>query len=327
MAFVFDPDNPPTPACHAATIVALADRLVVAWFGGTQEKNPDVGIWVAASRGLDPGGGDWEAPRQVADGDGQACWNPVLADTADGLLLFYKVGKSPGTWHGEMMRSCDGGVRWEAGPALPTGLLGPIKNKPLMLANGDLLCPSSLEVGGWTCHFEILPLAWLAGKGDPKPTRHDVPDPEGFSAIQPTVLRVDGGFEALVRTKAGVIARTQSADGRSWSPLEATPLLNPNSGIDAASLPDGRTVLAHNPVPTPTGRWGGARTPLALAVREADGQWRQAHVLEDTEGEFSYPAIICNEDQVHVAYTWQRRSIRHVAFDWRRYWSVAPATP
>ena len=318
MAFVFDPDNPPTPACHAATIVALEDRLVAAWFGGTHEKNPDVGIWVAASRGLDPGDGDWETPHQIADGDGQACWNPVLADTADGLLLFYKVGESPGTWHGEALRSRDRGATWEPGPKLPAGFLGPIKNKPLPFANGDLLCPSSLEVGGWTCHFEILPRAWLVGEGGPAPTRHDVPDPEGFSAIQPAVYRCDGGFEALVRTKAGFIARTRSPDGKSWSPLEATPLPNPNSGIDAANLHDGRAVLAYNPVPTPTGRWGGVRTPLALAVRETDGEWHQTHTIEDTAGEFSYPAIICTNDQVHVAYTWQRRSIRHVALDTAR---------
>lgn len=239
MAFVFDPDSPPTPACHAATIVALADRLVVAWFGGTHEKNPDVGIWVAASRGVDPGEGDWEAPRQVADGDGEACWNPVLVDTADGFWLFYKVGRSPGTWHGEVLRSQDGGATWEAGPELPAGFLGPIKNKALVLANGDLLCPSSLEVGGWTCHFEVLPRAWLTGEGGPEPSRHEVPDPSALSAIQPTVLRRDGGFEALARTKAGVIGVTRSADGKVWSPLESAALPNPNSGVDAAALPDG----------------------------------------------------------------------------------------
>ena len=69
MAFVFDPEGAPTPACHAPTIVALADRLVVAWFGGTHEKNPDVGIWVAVSRGLDPGADDRRAEHQEVIGD------------------------------------------------------------------------------------------------------------------------------------------------------------------------------------------------------------------------------------------------------------------
>ena len=312
MAFVFDPDVAPTPACHAPTIVALSDRLVVAWFGGTHEKNPDVGIWVSGSRGLDPGAGDWDPPRQVADGDGQACWNPVLVNTADGLLLFYKVGESPSKWRGEVLRSGDNGATWEPGPKLPTGFLGPIKNKALVLDNGDLLCPSSFEVGGWTCHFELLPQAWVAGIDAASPVRHEVPDPKGLSGIQPAVLRRGQGFEALVRTKAGVIARTTSVDGADWSPLEAISLPNPNSGIDAANMPDGRVVLAYNPTATPTDRWGGPRTPLALAVREADGRWRQTHVLESVPGEFSYPAVICTNETVHVVYTWQRRSIRHV---------------
>ena len=291
----------------------------MAWFGGTQEKNPDVGIWVAVSRGLDPSADDWQTPRQVADGDGQACWNPVLVDTADGLLLFYKVGESPSRWRGEVLCSRDDGATWDSGPRLPPGFLGPIKNKPLVLTGGDLLCPSSLEVGDWTCHFELLPKAWVAGTDGGGPVRHEVPDPQGLSGIQPAVLRRGPGFEALVRTKAGVIARTASADGADWSPLEPTSLPNPNSGIDAANMPDGRAVLAYNPTATPQGRWGGPRTPLALAVREADGRWRQAHVLEGAPGEFSYPAVICTPDTVHVVYTWQRRSIRHVTIghsDW-----------
>ena len=310
MTFVFDPDEAPTLACHAPTIVALADRLVAAWFAGTHEKHPDVGIWTATwSNG-------WGPPRQVADGAGEACWNPVLFDTPDGLRLFYKVGASPGTWRGEVLTSHDAGETWRTGPHLPDGFLGPIKNKPLALDNGDLLCPSSREQGGWTCHFEILPADARA-----EARAHAVPDPVGFGAIQPTVFRRGGGYEALVRTKRGVIARTTSADGRHWAPLEATPLPNPNSGIDAANLADGRVALVYNPASTPDGRWGGPRTTLALAVSGDDGEWRHVATLEDatdeTHGsgaEFSYPAIVC-ADKLHIVYTWQRRSIKHVSLE------------
>lgn len=315
MAFVFDPDNPPTPACHAATIAVRDELLVVAWFGGTHEKHPDVGIWVAASRTHDPGPADWEPPRMVADGSGQACWNPVLADTDDGLLLFYKVGESPGTWHGEVLRSSDGGDTWEPGPVLPEGFLGPVKNKPVKLRGGHLLCPSSLEAGGWRCHFERLDAAWLRGDPGPAPVKFPVADPDGLRAIQPALFRRRDGFEALVRTRAGVVGRTTSADGAVWSPLEATSLPNPNSGIDATDLADGRAVLVYNPVGIPQGRWGGARSPLAIAASDAQGEWRRAVTLEDEPGEFSYPAMVRAGDRIHVAYTWQRRSIRHVTLD------------
>ena len=269
-AFIFDPDDPPTPACHAPTIVALPDRLVAAWFAGSHEKNPDVGIWCATCRN-----GTWQAPRQVAGGWGEACWNPELFDTAAGLRLFYKVGLSPSQWRGAVLTSTDGGETWRHGPKLPEPFLGPVKNKPLALDNGDLLCPSSREQGGWRCHFEVLSPD-LAPRAE-----YAVPDPEDLRAIQPAVYRRGNRFEALARTKASVVARTTSIDGRHWTPLEPTPLPNPNAGIDAANLPDGRTVLAYNPAVTPAGHWGGARTPLTLAVCGDDGVWQDMHTLDD----------------------------------------------
>src|SRR3954465_6144301 len=74
--FVFDAK--PTPSCHASTIAETPDGLVAAWFGGTRERNPDVGIWLAR-RGPD----GWSKPVEVFNGvqpDGirQPCWNPVL---------------------------------------------------------------------------------------------------------------------------------------------------------------------------------------------------------------------------------------------------------
>ena len=50
--------------------------------------------------------------------------------------------------------SADGGRTWSAPQRLPDGILGPIKNKPVQLANGDLLAGSSTENNGWRCHFE-----------------------------------------------------------------------------------------------------------------------------------------------------------------------------
>src|SRR5215475_14397880 len=56
-------ETAPFPECHASTIAESKGKLVVAWFGGTKEKHPDVGIWV--SRFED---GKWTAPVEVANG-------------------------------------------------------------------------------------------------------------------------------------------------------------------------------------------------------------------------------------------------------------------
>ena len=135
-------DTGPYPSIHATTIVETPTGLVSAWFGGTAEKNPDVCIWV--SRLVD---GKWTESVETAngvqpDGTRHPTWNPVLFQPKDGpLMLFYKVGPTPQEWWGELKTSADGGKTWSKARRLPDGILGPIKNKPVQLANGDILCP------------------------------------------------------------------------------------------------------------------------------------------------------------------------------------------
>ena len=133
--FVFE--TAPFASAHASTIVETRDGLVTAWFGGTREGAPDVGIWL--SRHIK---GEWTAPIEVATGtqpDGQRhpCWNPVLFDVPGrALMLFYKVGSSPQSWWGMVRTSRDNGRTWTGARRLPDGILGPIKNKPVRLPDG-----------------------------------------------------------------------------------------------------------------------------------------------------------------------------------------------
>ena len=135
----------PFPQCHASTIVESENgTLVAAWFGGTREKHPDVGIWV--SRKADR---QWTAPVEVANGvqstqERHPCWNPVLFQPRKGaLMLFFKVGPSPRSWWGELMISNDGGKTWNNRSKLPDGGTSrPIQHHAakggiLDLVNGD----------------------------------------------------------------------------------------------------------------------------------------------------------------------------------------------
>jgi predicted neuraminidase len=307
--FIYDRD-PPTKSCHASTIAQMTDgRLVTAWFGGDEEGNKDVAIWLARREE-----GRWTKPVEVADGqqpDGTRfpCWNPVLFQApGDGpLVLFFKVGPRPSQWRGMRMTSDDGGRTWTHPTPLPDDILGPVKDKPVLLKDGNLLCPSSTEDHGWQIHMEFtkdLGRTWQRTGA--------LNDAKVWSAIQPTILDhgADAGLQLLCRTRQRVIAESWSRDGgRTWSPLVATRLANPNSGIDAVQLRDGRSLLVYNPTTD-------QRTPLAIAL-SADGHaWKAGPVLESEPGEYSYPALIQTSDGlVHVTYTWKRLRIRHVVLD------------
>jgi len=298
----------PFAACHASTIAETGSGLVAAWFGGTAEGDPDVGIWF--SRKADS---TWTPPVEVAKavdagGRREPCWNPVLFRPSGGpLLLFYKAGPSPSRWRGMMIQSVDEGRTWSEPAPLPEGMIGPVKNLPLELAGGTLLCGSSTEHDGWRVHFETT--------GDGGRTWARTPainDGRAPGLIQPALLR-DGpdGIIALMRSNAGRIYESRSPDrGATWSPPAPTALPNPNSGIDAVTLRDGRHVLAYNPVTE-------GRGALALALSDDGRTWARILTLEDEKGaEFSYPAVIESRDgRIHVAYTWKRRRIRHVVID------------
>lgn len=300
----------PFPSCHASTIVETGTDLVAAWFGGTGEKHKDVGIWQSR---LEKNG--WTEPREVADGvqtDGARfpCWNPALFQPSAGpLLLFYKVGPSPDQWWGMLKQSADGGKSWSESRRLPAGILGPIKNKPVQLSNGEILCGSSTENDGWKIHFERtsdLGKTWLSTE--------PLQDSSEFGAIQPTILFHHGNrLQALARTRQGKICQAWSEDlGHTWSKMTATSLPNPNSGIDAVSLKDGRQLLVYNHTAT-------GRSPLNVAVSSNGIDWTPSEILEKERGEYSYPAVIQSSDGVvHITYTWKRQRIKHVALDANR---------
>jgi predicted neuraminidase len=51
---------------------------------------------------------------------------------------------------------------------------------------------------------------------------------------------------------------------------------------------------------------------LSIAVSHDDGRgWARVLDLETEPGEFSYPAVIAQGGLMHVAYTWNRRTIAY----------------
>ena len=307
------------PQCHASTIVETGSGLVAAWFGGTREGNPDVGIWL--SRQVD---GEWTAPEEVANGaeteDPRVnCLNPVLFQVANGpLLLFYKTGK----WWAYVKQSSDDGATWSKPRRLYNGLFGPVKNKPVVLGDGSILSPTSVELASprgtcWRVHFERS-----TSGGRSWQYIGPVNDGEKIQAIQPSILiHPNNRLQALGRTQQGRLYEIWSEDGgMTWGPMSLMELPNNNSGTDAVTLADGRHILVYNHTGNIEGRRNGYRSPLNVAVSSDGKAWEAALVLEtEPRKEFSYPAVIQTSDGlVHITYTWKRERIKHVVLDPRK---------
>ena len=309
-------DTAPYPECHASTIAETPEGMVAAWFGGTKERNPDVCIWV--SRQVN---GKWTVCAEVANGIQNdtlryPTWNPVLYQVPGGdLMLFYKVGPSPSKWWGMVTRSADHGKTWQKPDPLPAGFIGPVKNKPVLLTDGSLLCPSSTESeGGWRVHFE-----YTNDFGKTWNKTGPINDGKDFSVIQPSVLTYqDEKLQIICRSRNRALVESWSNDkGKTWSALKPLTLPNNNSGTDAVTLADGRQLLVYNHVLPPEGESKGARTPLNVAISNDGKNWFAALILEDSPiSQYSYPSVIQSSDGlVHIVYTWRRERIKHVVVD------------
>jgi predicted neuraminidase len=303
------------PSCHASTIVETKEGLLAAWFGGTAEQNPDVCIYAARNEN-----GSWTAPVEVANGAGFAAksfptWNPVLFQPTNGpLLLFYKVGPSPSQWWGMLMVSTDDGKTWSKPSRLPEGIVGPVKNKPVQLASGEILCASSTEdKDRWSVHFERT-----SDFGKSWTRTPPVNDGMAIQAIQPSILFLGGDkLLAVGRSRQDHLFQIASDDdGKTWGTMSLATLPNPNSGTDAVTLKDGRHLVIYNHAAGIRGQWRGSRTPLNAAISRDGISWMAALLLESGPGEYSYPAVIQTSDGlVHITYTWNRQRIRHIIVD------------
>ncbi|MCH2203251.1 MAG: exo-alpha-sialidase [Fuerstiella sp.] len=314
-------NNPRPPSCHASTIEETPNGLIAAWFGGTHEKNPDVGIWVVREIN-----GQWTAPVEIANGiqyarsDGSVhrhpTWNPVLFQYPDGpLMLFYKCGPSPRTWWGMVMSSPDCGETWTIPVRLPEHIDGPVRNKPILMNDGTLLCGSSTESDGWRVHFELT-----QDRGATWKRTAAVHSEKQIGAIQPTFLQhTEDRIEALCRNRNGnsrILTTSSTDNGKTWTKLKETSLPNPNSGIDAVTLKDGRHLLIYNHT-NRSGTKPRGREMINIGMSDDGVTWKAAAILDkEPRSEFSYPAVIQSSDgMVHVTYTWKRQLIRHVRID------------
>jgi len=313
--FVFSDDRP-FKECHASTLVRLDDgNFLIAWFGGTKEKNPDVGIWLSKGKP-----GNWSAPKQVAKIRGDAHWNPVLFNDEKGTVyLYFKVGKEIPTWETWVMTSKNGGTTWSEAVELVKGDFGgrgPVRNKPIILSNGVWLAGASHEEGLWSVFVDRSEDGGKTWTTTPYIIL-DRSQFNGLGVIQPTLWEsTPGNVHMLVRSTNGKIYRSDSKNyGKTWCNFYATDMPNNNSGVDLVKFADGTLALVYNPV---SGNWS-SRALLNIAISYDNGiTWPKNIVLEndsDIRAEYSYPAIIVYGNRVAITYTWKRQRVAFWEFE------------
>jgi predicted neuraminidase len=145
-----------------------------------------------------------------------------------------------------------------------------------------------------------------------------------FDAIQPSLLTPkNGGLQILCRSRQNVVTQSWSSDGgKTWRPMVASSLPNPNAGTDALTLADGRHLIVYNHTTRKSAVPG--RRMLNVAISEEGMMWSPVVTLEKTSQaensdrsvEYSYPAVIQTQDgKIHITFTYHRKGVKHVILD------------
>jgi predicted neuraminidase len=319
---VLNPDSP-FPVAHVPSICELPDgRLAATWYAGSSEGARDVAIYFATQN---PGKSGWSRPRAIVTRELavrdlnrrlKKVGNPLLFSEDAGRLWLLYVTITVGGWSGSSLNvthSDDEGLSWVPGRRLtlsPFFNLGELaRGRPAALCDGSWAVPIYQELIG-----RLPELLWLR------------PSEGGWSA---TKSRIDGGCSGFQPSLAPLstntalaflrdfsprqrisVARTDNA-GQAWSSPEVLGLPNPDAGLAALRLADGRVLLFFNDSLT-------SRHHLRLAVSADEGQtWTRLRALDGEDGvEASYPfAIQTRDGQVHLVYRRGLTEIKHVVFN------------
>lgn len=337
---------------HAANMIELPNGdLLCAWFSGTQEGIPDVGI--ALSR-LPAGGARWTEPVWVAEDPSRSEQNPVLFLTPEGKVwLLWTAQETRGCTKDEWKAlvaageaTGDYGMQWTSIVRRRVSddyghSWGPIElflDKPssfirhplVVMSNDEWLLPMyySLESN---LHADDYSVMLISSDQGASWDEHVVPQSRG--RVQASVLELEPGkLIAFFRSRAADwIYVSHSADyGRTWKPPEPTSLPNNNASTQNIKLASGHLAMVFNnyqvkdepheavwprrryPVTIAISEDGGKSWPFMRDVDAGDAFWGDENVHLNRR--LGYPGLIQTRDgMIHVFYSYRgRQCIKYV---------------
>ncbi len=319
---VFGPETPTGRYKHPACLTELQNGdFYLVYYGGSGEYATETADFGSRRK---KGETAWSPPVAIARDPFRSVGNAVIWQAPDALVWLFYVVRYGETWSTSRIQfkvSRDQAHTWSDASVLTTEEGMMVRNRPIVLADGDYLLPVYKETGNdpervgpesTSLFFRFDPetKAWSeSGR---------IRSPNGN--IQPAVVSLnDTDLIAFCRRgggygpeEKGYIVRSESHDGgRSWTEGRDAIFPNPNAAVDLITLDNGHLLLVFNDSMN-------RRTPLTVAISPDNGQtWPSRRNLAEGDGDFAYPiALQASDGKIHVVFTSDRRTvINHAHFD------------
>lgn len=324
---VFGPEIQTGPYKHPACLTELHNGdLYLVYYGGAGEYATATAVFGAR---LKKGDAQWSTPRTIASDPFRSLGNAVIWQAPDNLVWLFYVVRFGETWSTSRIQakvSKDHAETWSDSfiLALEEGMM--VRNRPIVLQNGNYLLPVYQEAGQDTetvapesaslfLLYDVKRKSWQqtgrirSRKGNVQPA---VVQLTGQHLI--AYCRRGGGYGPV---SDGYLVRAESRDGGlTWSEGMDSKFPNPNAAVDFIKLRSGNLLLVYNDHMY-------QRTPLTAALStDQDRSYPYRRNIAEGKDSFAYPiALQTQDDRIHVVYTSrQRTTVNHAVFteDWLR---------
>jgi predicted neuraminidase len=302
--------------------------LFLVYYGGEGEYATNTAVYGARRK---KGERTWSPPKVVARDPFRSTGNAVIWQAPDGRVWLFYVVRFGATWSTSRIQfkvSDDQARSWSDASllALEPGMM--VRNRPIVLMNGDYLLPVYKETGEDTERVGSDSTSFFLRFSPATRTWAEtarIRSPKGN--IQPAVVEIErdhliaycrrgGGYDPR---ETGYIVRSESRDGgRTWTPGKDSAFPNPNAAVEFVRLRSGRLLLIYNDSMS-------RRTPLSVALSpDGDKTWPLRRELVSGPGDFAYPSAFQAADgTIHVVFTSEHRTvINHATFD--ENWVISP---
>jgi predicted neuraminidase len=312
---IFGPEIKTGPYKHPASICALDNGdLLLTYYGGEGEYANSTAVFLSR---LKAGGGQWSAPRIVAQDPLRSAGNGVAWQSPDGRVWLFYVIRFGDTWSNSRIAvkvSKDRGETWSDSSLLRLEEGWMVRGKPIVLSSGEYLLPIYHETGYDTERVPPDTTSLFLIYNPSKKTW----TPSGriksrLGNLQPSPAEIaPGHIIAFCRRGGGYdgqsdgwLVRAESRDGgRTWSEGKDSEFPNPNSAVELLKLKSGKLVLIYNDSFKD-------RTPLTAAVSSDGGKtWLVRKNLATGPNSYAYPSAAQSADgRIHLVYTSDGRKV------------------